>query len=70
MEFSNTPFPVGLRAAVDRGTFQGLPTFRWLPAAGRVATEYSLIAQRVPLGCAGVADIRAEGAGYAIDLVV
>ncbi len=70
MEFSNTPFPVGLRAAVDRGTFQGVPTFRWLPAGGCVSTEYSIITQRVPLGCAGVADIRAEGEGYAIDLVV
>lgn len=70
MEFTNTPFPVGLRKAVDRGTFQGEPTFRWLPAAGRVSTEYSIIVQRVPVGCTGVADIRAEGEGYAIDLVV
>ena len=70
MEFSNTPFPIGLREAVERGTFQGQPTYRWLPALGRVAVEYAVVIQRVPQGCQGVADIRAEGEGFGIDLVV
>lgn len=70
MEFANTPFPNGLREAVDRGRFHGQPTFRWLPALGRVATDYSIVVQTVPKGCRGVADIRAAGEGYAIDLIV
>ncbi len=70
MEFANTPFPTGLRSAVERGTFQGVPTFRWLPARGRVTTEYSLIVQNVPQGCLGVADIRASGEGFEVDVVV
>ena len=34
MEFTNTPFPVSLREAVDMGRFQGEKTFRWLTAKG------------------------------------
>ena len=70
MEFANTPFPVSLRDAVDRGRFQGLPTFRWLPALGRVATEYSILVQAVPQGCQGVADIQPVGEAFAIDLLL
>jgi len=70
MEFSNTPFPIGLRAAVDGGTFQGQRTYRWLPALGRVAVEYQIIACRVPTHCRGVADIRPCGSGFTLDLLL
>ena len=70
MEFANTPFPQGLRTAVDRGRFHGRPTFRWLPARGSWRTAYSILAERVPAGCAGVADIRTQGAGFSIDLML
>ena len=70
MEFANTPFPVSLRAAVSMGRFQGLPTYRWLPARGRCSLRYSILVQQVPLGCRGVADIRPQGRGFALDLVV
>lgn len=70
MEFANTPFPVGLRGAVERGTFQGERTFGWLPARGRVTTEYALVMRAVPQGCRGIADIRPDGDGFAIDVVM
>jgi hypothetical protein len=67
MEFGNTPFPEGLRKAVDRGTFQGLPTFRWLPARGRVTMEYDIVMQPVDRDCGGVKDIRRLDGAFAID---
>lgn len=57
MEFANSPFPVGLRQAVDRGTFQGQRTYRWLPALGRLTFDYAILALPTPRGCQGVAAI-------------
>lgn len=61
MEFANTPFPAGLRAAVDRGQFQGMPTFRWVPARGKVAAGYTILLLPVDAAAKGVSDIRLEG---------
>lgn len=69
MEFSNTPFPVGLRQAVDRGCMHGLPTFRWLPARGEINFDYALLAQPVPASCRGVASIKPKGRTFALDLI-
>jgi len=70
MEFANTPFPVGLRKAVDRGAFQGQPTFRWLPARGHIIQDYAIIAVPVDSDCKGVADVAPTPSGYRIDLIV
>ncbi len=69
MEFANSPFPVGLRKAVDRGTFQGQPTFRWLPALESVTTDYALWAESVGNACRGVADITPAQGGFRVDLI-
>ncbi|MBI2438582.1 MAG: hypothetical protein HYV36_07215 [Lentisphaerae bacterium] len=69
MEFSNSPFPEGLRQAVDRGRFQGLPTFRWLPALGQITYNYALLALPVKPSCRGVAAIRPSGKEFAVDLI-
>lgn len=69
MEFTNSPFPVGLKAAVSMGRFQRQPTYRWLPARGSATMEYGIILDRVPPQVKGVADVRRRGRGYAIDLV-
>jgi len=69
MEFTNSPFPVGLRSAVSRGRFHRQPTYRWLPARGRMCMEYSILMQPVPEGVKGVADIRASRRGYTVDFV-
>jgi hypothetical protein len=70
MEFSNTPFPVGLREAVTRGTFQRQPTYRWLPARSRVDVRYTIILRQVPPECRGLKDIRRDGRRYRLDLIV
>jgi hypothetical protein len=69
MEFANTPFPTDLHEQVERGTFQGIPTFRWLPARGKVTVEYSIILMRVPGGTQGVANIRQNDKHFAVDLL-
>lgn len=70
MEFSNSPFPVGLRKAVDRGRFHGLPTYRWLPARGQAAYDYSILACPVEAACKGVAAITPAGKTFGVDLIV
>lgn len=68
MEFSNTPFPQPLRKAVDLGTFQGQPAYRWLPALTQVVIDYAMILSPAPSGVAGVAEVRSEKQGhFAVD---
>jgi len=46
-----SPFPETRRAMVDRGRMFDTPTFRWLPANGRLETDYSIVllrADRIP----------------------
>jgi hypothetical protein len=64
MEFANTPFPQGLRRAVDRGTFQGQPTFQWLPAREKVTMDYEILSGPVARDCKGVRDIRRSDGGW------
>lgn len=70
MEFSNTPFPVGLRKAVDRGRFQGQPTYRWLAAREQVAFDYAILACPVESSCKGIASIIPTGKTFGVDMVV
>jgi hypothetical protein len=41
MEFGVSPMPETRRQMVDRGALFGVPTFRWLPARGRLAARYT-----------------------------
>ncbi len=67
MEFANTPFPVGLRRAVDMARFQGQPTYRWLPALCQETFEYDIILKDVPGSIKGVKDIKRTGNGFAFN---
>lgn len=69
MEFANTPFPIGLRNAVDMSEFHDMPTYRWLPAAGKVEVEYDIIMAAVPARVKGVKNISKTETGFQIDLV-
>jgi hypothetical protein len=70
MEFANTPFPIGLREAVSLGIFHETPTYRWLPARGKVQFNYSILMMPAPPKASGVADIRRDGAKFAVDFVL
>jgi hypothetical protein len=51
MEFGVSPFPESRRAMVERSRLLGTPTFRWMPAYGRLETEYcilSSVAENIP----------------------
>lgn len=69
MEFSNTPFPIGLRRASDLGVFDGLPTVRWVPARGKASLEYSIMMMDVPRGIRGIKDIRIENNEVKVSLI-
>lgn len=68
MEFANTPFPMGLRAAVDRGVFQGERAYGWLPARGRVDCEYAIVMKESPKGVSRVLDIGRTERGFSLDM--
>jgi hypothetical protein len=40
LEFGVSPFPESRREMIERGRLFGVPTFRWIPAATRIAVEY------------------------------
>ena len=41
MEFGVSPMPETRRAAIDRGSLFGVPSYRWLPAKSRIEARYS-----------------------------
>jgi hypothetical protein len=41
MEFGVSPMPETRRRMVERGSLFGVPTYRWLPARGRLDARYS-----------------------------
>jgi hypothetical protein len=43
MEFGASPMPESRREMIDRGRLFEVPTYRWIPAKGRVEVEYSAI---------------------------
>ena len=45
MEFGVSPFPESRREMIERGRMFETPTFRWIPAAGRVSVEYWIVAR-------------------------
>lgn len=69
MEFANSPFPVGLRNAVDLGFFHGERTFRWLPALGCVEYSFDIVIAPVDEAVKGVLDIRRSGEEYVFDFI-
>ncbi|MCX7004354.1 MAG: hypothetical protein NTV22_13925 [bacterium] len=68
MEFANTPFPTSVRNAVDRGTFHGERTYRWLPARGTLTFEYWIVLQPVTPDCRGVRTITMNGGAPILQL--
>jgi hypothetical protein len=40
MDFGVSPMPESRRQMIDRGTLFGVPTYRWLPALGRLEARY------------------------------
>ena len=45
LEFGVSPFPETRRQMVERGSLFGVPTYRWIPAAGVLEVEYWAVLQ-------------------------
>jgi hypothetical protein len=58
IEFGSSPFDEGLRKSVERGSFLGTPSYRWIGGRERLRTEWTLALFEVPEGFAGVKDLR------------
>jgi len=46
MEFGVSPMPESRREMTDRGRLFDVPTYRWLPANGRIEVEYCVVVQK------------------------
>ncbi len=57
MEFGTTPFGGPMRQVVEEGRLYGVPVYRWIGAAERLATRYLAFLAEIPPGFRGVADV-------------
>jgi hypothetical protein len=58
IEFGSSPFDEGLRKSVERASFFGTPSFRWIGGRERLRTEWTMGLFEIPEGFAGVKDLR------------
>ena len=61
LEFGTQPYDVSRRDAVSRGTMFGVPTYRWLPAKGKIGSRFLMFWTVIPSGLTKVDDMRLEG---------
>ncbi len=60
IEFGSSPFDEGLRKSVARGSFLGVPAYRWIGGRQRLATEFTIVLAEIPEGFKGVKNLRVE----------
>jgi len=65
IEFGSSPFDEGLRRSVERGSFLGAPSYRWIGGGSRLETEFTILLEEIPEGYQGVADLSVSAAGDA-----
>lgn len=67
LEFSTQPFDVPRREAVQLNSLFDAPTYRWLPARGRIESSFIMFYARTPEGMQRVDDVRVEGGRITIE---
>jgi hypothetical protein len=60
IEFGTSPFDEGLRKSVERAHLLGTPTYKFIGARQRVSTTFTMFLREIPIGFAGVRDVRIE----------
>jgi hypothetical protein len=60
MEFSTQPFDVPRRVAIQTNSMFDAPTYRWLPAKGKISSNFLLFYAKTPEGFRKVDDVRME----------
>jgi hypothetical protein len=58
IEFGTSPFDEGLRKSVERAQLLGAPTYKFIGARQRVSTTFTMFVREIPVGFAGVRDVR------------
>lgn len=58
IEFSTQPYDEPRRLAIGKGTYLGVPTYRWLPAKSTISADFLMFYTRVPDGFRRVDDVR------------
>ncbi len=67
LEFSTQPFDVPRREAVGTSIMLDTPTYRWLPAKGKIETRFLMFYAPVPEGFTKVDDVRLENRQIVIE---
>jgi hypothetical protein len=57
MEFSTQPFDISHRETVELNPLFGTPTFRWLPAKGKIRSRFLVFYTPAPEGMTRVDEI-------------
>ncbi len=57
--FGTSPWDEGLRKSVERGQLFGVPSYRFIAARQRLSTTFTIFLREIPVGFAGVQDVRA-----------
>ncbi len=67
LEFGTQPYDVSRRQTVEMGTLFGVPTFKWLPAKGKLSSRFLMFLTKVPAGFTKVDDVRHENGQLIIE---
>ncbi len=67
LEFGMQPYDMTKREILAMTPMFGAPTFRWLPAKGKVATRFAMFLTKVPEQLRQVDDVRWEGGKIVIE---
>lgn len=57
--FGTSPWDEGLRKSVERAQLFGVPSYRFIAARQRLSTRFTIFLREIPVGFAGVQDVRA-----------
>jgi hypothetical protein len=75
LEFATQPYDLPRRQTITQASMFGVPTYRWLPAKGKIQSRFILFWTRVPAGMKKVDDVQLvngkltiRGGGTAIEL--
>ncbi len=60
VEFSTQPYDVPRRQAIQLGTMFDAPTYRWLPAKGKIESKFLIFFAKAPAGMTRVDDVLFE----------
>lgn len=61
LEFGTQPYDVPRREAISMGSLFGTPTYRWLPAKGKIESHFLMFYAAVPANLHRVDDVKLEG---------